>query len=100
GVPALRHRRHHRRAGHPHRAALPDRLDAARPLDGFLVSGVRPVRIGVLGFFTADTAPVPAVARLAEARGVESLWAPAPTQLPVVFTSPPPAGFARPDAHH
>ena len=61
------------------------------------MSGVRPVRIGVLGFFTADTAPVPAVARLAEARGVESLWAPEHTHIPVVFTSPTPTGFALPE---
>jgi probable F420-dependent oxidoreductase len=55
------------------------------------------VRIGLLGFFTADTAPVPEVARMAEERGVESLWAPEHTHIPVVYSSPTPTGFALPD---
>jgi probable F420-dependent oxidoreductase len=54
-------------------------------------------RIGLLAFFTADTAPVPAVARMAEERGVESLWAPEHTHVPVVSSSPTPTGFALPD---
>jgi probable F420-dependent oxidoreductase len=57
----------------------------------------RAVRIGVLGFFTADTAPVVDVARMAESRGVESLWAPEHTHVPVVYTSPTPTGFAMPE---
>ncbi|HYT40108.1 MAG TPA: TIGR03619 family F420-dependent LLM class oxidoreductase, partial [Acidimicrobiia bacterium] len=59
--------------------------------------GARPVRIGLLGFFTADTAGVPEVARMAEERGVESLWAPEHTHVPVVYTSPTPTGFAMPE---
>ena len=55
------------------------------------------VRIGLLGFFTAETAGVPQVARMAEDRGVESLWAPEHTHVPVVSTSPTPTGFALPD---
>ena len=57
----------------------------------------RPVRLGLLAFFTADTAGVTDVARLAEARGVESLWAPEHTHLPVDFTSPTPTGSALPE---
>jgi probable F420-dependent oxidoreductase len=59
--------------------------------------GAPPVRIGLLGFFTADTASVPDVARMAEDRGVESLWAPEHTHIPVVFTSPTPTGFHLPE---
>ncbi|HEV7863653.1 MAG TPA: LLM class F420-dependent oxidoreductase [Acidimicrobiia bacterium] len=55
------------------------------------------MRIGLLGFFTADTAPVPEVARMAEERGVESLWAPEHTHIPVVYSSPTPTGYALPD---
>jgi probable F420-dependent oxidoreductase len=55
------------------------------------------VRIGLLGFFTADTAAVVDVARMAEDRGVESLWAPEHTHIPVVFTSPTPTGFDLPE---
>ena len=57
----------------------------------------RPVRLGLLAFFTAETAGVTDVARLAEARGVESLWAPEHTHVPVVFTSPTPTGSAVPE---
>jgi probable F420-dependent oxidoreductase len=55
------------------------------------------LRIGLLAFFTAETAGVPEVARLAEARGVESLWAPEHTHIPVVSASPTPTGRALPD---
>lgn len=58
---------------------------------------VKPVRIGLLGFFTAETAGVPQVARLAEERGVESLWAPEHTHVPVVYSSPTPTGRALPE---
>jgi probable F420-dependent oxidoreductase len=61
------------------------------------VTGAKPVRIGLLGFFTAETAGVPEVARLAEGRGVESLWAPEHTHVPVVYSSPTPTGFALPE---
>jgi len=56
-----------------------------------------PIRIGLLCFFTADAAGVPEVARMAEARGIESLWAPEHSHIPVVYTSPTPTGFALPD---
>lgn len=61
------------------------------------MTGPRPVRIGLLAFFTAETVGVPEVARLAEARGVESLWAPEHTHIPVHYSSPTPTGFAVPD---
>ena len=57
----------------------------------------KPVRIGLLGFFTAETAGVPEVARLAEERGVESLWAPEHTHVPVFSSSPTPTGRALPE---
>jgi probable F420-dependent oxidoreductase len=40
---------------------------------------------------------VPDVARMAEARGVESLWAPEHTHVPVVYSSATPTGFALPE---
>jgi probable F420-dependent oxidoreductase len=61
------------------------------------VTGAKPVRIGLLAFFTAETAGVPEVARLAEERGVESLWAPEHTHVPVASTSPTPTGNALPE---
>ena len=60
-------------------------------------AGRPPVRIGLLAFFTAETAGVPEVARLAEERGVESLWVPEHTHIPVVYSSPTPTGFALPE---
>jgi probable F420-dependent oxidoreductase len=60
-------------------------------------AGSRPVRIGLLGFFTADTAPVVDIARMAEGRGVESLWAPEHTHVPVASSSPTPTGFQMPE---
>jgi probable F420-dependent oxidoreductase len=61
------------------------------------VTEAKPIRIGLLGFFTAETAGVPEVARLAEERGVESLWAPEHTHVPVVYNSPTPTGRALPE---
>ncbi len=61
------------------------------------MTGAKPVRIGLLAFFTAETAGVPEVARLAEERGVESLWAPEHTHVPVASTSPTPTGNALPE---
>ncbi|HVW32400.1 MAG TPA: LLM class F420-dependent oxidoreductase [Acidimicrobiia bacterium] len=58
-----------------------------------------PVRIGLLGFFTDDCAPVTEVARLAEERGVESLWAPEHTHIPVDYTSETPTGRALPESY-
>lgn len=58
---------------------------------------MKPPSIGLLGFFTADTAAVTDVARLAEARGVESLWAPEHTHIPVHYSSDTPTGRALPD---
>jgi probable F420-dependent oxidoreductase len=60
-------------------------------------TGAKPVRIGLLAFFTAETAGVPDVARLAEERGVESLWAPEHTHVPVVSSSPTPTGRDLPE---
>lgn len=57
----------------------------------------KPVRVGLLAFFTAETAGVSEIARLAEERGVESLWAPEHTHVPVVSTSPTPTGNALPE---
>ena len=61
------------------------------------MSGTAPVRIGLLAFFTDQTAGVTDVARLAEERGVESLWAPEHTHIPVDFSSDTPTGQALPD---
>jgi probable F420-dependent oxidoreductase len=61
------------------------------------LTGAKPVRIGLLAFFTAETAGVPEVARLAEERGVESLWAPEHTHVPVVYSSPTPTGKGMPE---
>lgn len=58
---------------------------------------VKPPSIGLLAFFTTDTAAVADVARLAEERGVESLWAPEHTHIPVRYTSPTPTGRDLPD---
>jgi probable F420-dependent oxidoreductase len=46
--------------------------------------------IGLLGFFTDETLPVVDVARTAEAAGVESLWFPEHTHIPVARDSLPP----------
>jgi probable F420-dependent oxidoreductase len=46
--------------------------------------------IGVLGFFTDESLPVVDVARTAEAAGVESLWFPEHTHIPVLRESQPP----------
>jgi probable F420-dependent oxidoreductase len=46
--------------------------------------------IGFLGFFTDESLPVVDVARTAEAAGVESLWFPEHTHIPVQRESTPP----------
>lgn len=48
--------------------------------------------IGLLGFFTDESLPVVDVARAAEAAGVESLWFPEHTHIPVDRKSAPPLG--------
>lgn len=48
--------------------------------------------IGLLGFFTDESLPVVDVARAAEAAGVESLWFPEHTHIPVDRKSVPPLG--------
>jgi probable F420-dependent oxidoreductase len=48
--------------------------------------------IGLLGFFTDESLSVIDVARAAEAAGVESLWFPEHTHIPVDRTSVPPLG--------
>ena len=48
--------------------------------------------IGLLGFFTDESLPVVDVARAAEAAGVESLWFPEHTHIPVDRSSTPPLG--------
>lgn len=57
----------------------------------------RPVRIGLMGFFTSETAAVTDVARLADERGAESLWAPEHTHIPVRYSSATPTGRDLPD---
>jgi probable F420-dependent oxidoreductase len=48
--------------------------------------------IGLLGFFTDESLPVVDVARAAEAAGIESLWFPEHTHIPVDRKSAPPLG--------
>jgi probable F420-dependent oxidoreductase len=61
------------------------------------LDGVRVTAIGLLAFFTAETAGVPEVARLAEDRGIESLWAGEHTHIPAGRTTPTPTGKHLPD---
>jgi probable F420-dependent oxidoreductase len=55
-----------------------------------------PVRLGLLAFFTAESAGVADVARRAEERGVESLWVPEHTHIPAARTTPTPTGAELP----
>lgn len=57
------------------------------------------LRVGLLCYFTADSANVADVARLAEESGVESLWAPEHTHIPVHFSSPTPTGKELPEIY-
>ena len=56
--------------------------------------------IGLLGFFTDESLPVVDVARAAEAAGVESLWFPEHTHIPVDRKSAPPLGGDLPAFYH
>src|SRR5581483_11267602 len=84
GLP-LRHRGDRRGARLPHRTPLPDRLDPPRTLDVVLM-------IGLLAFFTDESIAVVDFARIAEAAGVESLWVPEHTHIPVEPEAPPLGG--------
>jgi probable F420-dependent oxidoreductase len=60
---------------------------------------VTPVRLGLLAFFTAESATPADVARRAEERGVESLWVPEHTHIPAARTTPTPTGAPLSDAY-
>jgi probable F420-dependent oxidoreductase len=62
-----------------------------------VTGAVKPIRIGLEAFFTAETAGVPEVARMAEARGVESLWVGEHTHIPADQSTPTPTGKRVPD---
>lgn len=58
-----------------------------------------PARLGLLAFFTAESAGPADVARRAEERGVESLWVPEHTHIPAARTSPTPTGADLPASY-
>jgi probable F420-dependent oxidoreductase len=60
---------------------------------------VTSVRLGLLAFFTAESAGPADIARRAEERGVESLWVPEHTHIPAARTTATPTGADLPAAY-